>query len=125
MIFKLKTSKKTEEIFNTIQGSLGLAPYVLTKIALALSIKTSSKLNENDYSSNNFGLELNRQQITGEYDAVFKALIIMNEEKSLTDEEYFPVIVKAHLDRGAKLLEAEFKYGNNLYEHLANLEKGI
>lgn len=125
MVFKLRTSKKTEEIFSTIQNSLGLAPFILSKLALSLSINIELTLTEDDYKTNNLGLELNRQQVTGEYDSLFKALIAMAEKRVLSEDEYFPGIIKAYLDRGAMLLEAEFKYGNNLYEHLANLDKGI
>lgn len=44
----------------------------------------------------------------------------------MSDEEYFPKYLKAHIDRGAKLLSAEYKYsGSKFYQHLANLDQGI
>lgn len=126
MIFKLKTSKETMQIFNEIGASFHLQPFALAKIAIALSIRNSAELNEDNFNTDTDGLELNRQTITGEYDDLFKALIINKNECDLSEEEYFPKYLKAHLDRGAKLLHSEFKYsGSNFYNHLANLDKSL
>ena len=103
MIFKLKTSKTTMEIFEEVGASVRLQPFALAKIAIALSIRDEKELSENDFKTNNDGLELNRQTITGEYDDVFKALIISRENKALTDEEYFPLYLKAHLDGAVRI----------------------
>lgn len=126
MIFKLKTSKNTMHIFEEIGGVIHLQPFALSKIAIALSIRDRNELNESDFATDNDGLELNRQTITGEYDELFKALIISKTKVALSDEEYFPKYLKAHIDRGAKLLSAEYKYsGSKFYQHLANLDQGI
>ena len=45
--------------------------------------------------------------------------------KHLTDEEFFPTYVKAHIDRGAVLLDQEQRYGDDFLIHLTELEKGI
>ena len=83
-------------------------------------------LDEDDFATSSDGLELNRQTITGEYDDLFKALIINKEGRAMSDEEYFPKYLKAHIDRGAKLLMSEFKYSNSrFYEHLMMLDMGV
>lgn len=125
MIFKLKTSKKTEEIIGAIQASQGLPPYILVKIAISLAIRNNIKLTDDDFKVNNLGLELNRQQVTGEYDSIYKSLISMNEGRHLEDDEFFPKYIKAYLEKGTVMLFSEFKYGNNFYENLANLDRGI
>ena len=126
MIFKLKTSKNTMHVFEEIGGVIHLQPFALSKIAIALSIRDQNELNESDFATDNDGLELNRQTITGEYDELFKALIISKTKVALSDEEYFPKYLKAHIDRGAKLLSAEYKYsGSKFYQHLANLDQSI
>ncbi len=127
MVFKLKTSRETMQIFSNIGTVTHLQPFVLAKIAIALSIRYSDEdLTDRDFETDNDGLELNRQTITGEYDDLFKALIIDWHLKNIPDEEYFPKYLKAHLDRGAKLLRSEFKYANgNFYQHLLNIDKGI
>ena len=126
MVFKLKTSKETMRIFEEIGASIHLQPFALCKIALALSLKDSQRLDEDNFKTDGEGLELNRQTITGEYDDLFKALIISHAGNNMTDEEYFPKYMKAHIDRGAKYLFSEFKYSNgNFYKHMIELDKGI
>ncbi len=80
------------------------------------------KRNTDDDSN---GLDLNRQTITGENDALFKALIELNEQRHIYEEEYFPNVVKQYIDYGAVLLEQEYRYGHDFYAHLVSLEKGI
>lgn len=124
MAFKLRSSKNSEEIFNRIELSENMPWYTLVKLAMALSIR-KGPLEESDFATNTLGRELNRQTITGDADAFYKCLIELSEQKHLTDEEFFPTYVKAHIDRGAPLLEQEQKYGSNFLLHLSELEKGI
>ena len=124
MTNKLHTSQKTQQIFASLGQSLNLQPYILAKLAIALSIK-KGKLNENDYKADNDGLELSRQTIFGEHDLIFKSLIINYEDKAMTEDEYFPDVVKAHLDRGAKLLEDEKRYSKDFYNHMCHLDNNI
>ena len=125
MVFKIKTSKKTEELFLAIEASENLQPYALSKLAISLSLKTEEPLSEEDFKTDNNGLELNRQTITGEYDELYKCLIAMKENRHIDDDEYFQKYIKAHLDRGAKYLYAEFRYGGDFITHLLSTEKGI
>ena len=83
------------------------------------------KILEEDYKTDNDGLELSRQTIFGDYDLLFKSLIINRENRAINEEEYFPSIVKAHLDRGAKLLEDEKRYTKDFYNHLCHLDLNI
>ena len=82
MIFKLKTSQKTQQIFAEIGKSTSLKPYTLVKHAIAWSLKEQGKITS--FSSDNEGLELNRQTITGEYDDYFKVLIEQAEGRHLS-----------------------------------------
>lgn len=114
------------KIFSEIGTSIHLQPFALCKIAIALSLRNEDLLSEEHFKTDNDGLELNRQTITGEYDELFKALIISHSQKALLDEEYFPKYLKAHIDRGAKYLYSEFKYSNdNFYKHLVEIDKGL
>ena len=126
MVFKLRTSKETMTIFEEIGLSLHLQPFALCKIAIALSLRVDDKLVEDDFKTNSDGLELNRQTITGEYDDLFKALIICNNGQGISEDDYFPKYMKAHIDRGAALLYSEFKYsGTNFYKHVLELDKSL
>lgn len=124
MTNKLHTSVQTQKIFVSLSQSLGLQPFILSKLAIALSIKKGKILHE-DCNTDNDGLELSRQTIFGDHDLLFKSLIISIEDRSINEEEYFPGLVKAHLDRGARLLEDEKRYSKDFYNHLCRLDKNI
>lgn len=125
MAFKLKTSKKASEIFDRIESSENLPCYTLVKLAMALSLKSNVSLSENDFQTNTLGRELNRQTITGDAEVLYKCLMELHAGKHLTDDEFFPMYVKAHIDRGAILLDQEQRYGGDFLVHLTELEKGL
>lgn len=123
MVFRTKTSKKTMEIFSYIQQREHLQPFILAKISIALAIR--NKYIFDGEIADTMGLDLNRQTITGENDLLFKKLIELNEGRNIPEEEYFPNYVKAYMDKGAEILEQEYKYSQDLYKHLVELDKGI
>jgi DNA sulfur modification protein DndE len=124
MANKLRVSKRTQQIFSKVGATNSLPPFALAKLAIALSVR-KGPLHEKDYGTDNEGQELNRQTIFGDHDLIFKCLIMMNAGEALTEDEYFPKTVKAHLDRGAQLLENEDRYTKNLCLSLCNLDKTI
>lgn len=125
MGFRLKTSKKTKEIFEEVGKSTNLKPFALSKIAIALSLNDKVSIDEYKNDDTN-GLELQRATVTGEFDTIFKALLEINLKRNITDDEYYPYYMKLHMDRGAELLQNQYKYsGGNLEKFLKNaLEKG-
>ena len=124
MAFKLKTSQRTEEIFNRIEASEKLPWPTLMRLALSLSIR-QGPLMEIELFSDSLGRELNRQTITSDADSIYKCLIELQEGRHIPDEEYFPTYMKGHLDRGAWLLDQEKKYSRDLLVHLTELDKGL
>lgn len=125
MVFKIRTSKKTMAIFEEMAASTNYAPFILSKLAISLSIKSGTPLHESDFKTDTFGLELNRQTITGEWDELYKGLIEMFEGRHISDDDYFQKYLKAHLDRGARLLYSEFKYNNDFILSLLSEKSGI
>ena len=125
MAFKLKTSKRASEIFDQIESSENLPCYTLVKLAMALSLRSKEPLEESDFRTNTLGRELNRQTITGDADAVYKCLMELYAGKHLTDEEFFPMHVKAHIDRGAIFLDQEYRYSSDFLTHLSEIEKSL
>lgn len=113
MVFKIRTSKKTMTIFEEISASTSYAPFILSKLAISMSLKSKQPLKDEDFKTDSYGLELNRQTITGEWDELYKSLIEMFEGTHLSDDEYFQKYLKAHLDRGARLIYSEFRYSND------------
>lgn len=124
MTNKLHTSLKTQEIFSSLGQSLSLQPFILSKLAIALSIRKGA-LTPSDFETDNNGLELSRQVIFGDHDLLFRSLIVKNEGRAIREDDYFPDLVKAHLDRGAKLLEDEKRYTKDFYNHLCRLDDNL
>lgn len=121
MGFRLKTSKRTKEIFEEIGGSSNLKPFALSKIAVSMSLSSSISILEYENNDTN-GLELQRSTVTGEFDSLFKALIEMNLGRHISEDEYYPDYMKLHMDRGAELLYNKYKYaGGNLEDFITNL----
>lgn len=120
MVFKIKTSKKTMAYFEEIAASTNYAPFILSKLAISMSLKSKEPLMESDFATDSLGLELNRQTITGEWDELYKSLIEMFEGTHLSDDDYFQKYLKAHLDRGARLIYSEFRYSNDFLLALLN-----
>lgn len=124
MIFRTKTSKKTADIYNDFLVRDHLQPFILAKLSISLAIRNKFHY-ETTKIVDSMGIDLNRQTITGDFDLLFKALIEQNEGRFIPDDEYFPNVLKAYLDHGAKLLEQEYKYANDFYIHLVELDKSI
>ena len=76
MIFRLKTSKRTQEIFEELESRTNYKPYTLVKHAIAWSLRENTSVD--DFESDSDGLDLNRQTITGDNEIFFKILIEYN-----------------------------------------------
>lgn len=121
MGFRLKTSRETKEIFEELSASSNLKPFALSKIAVSMSLKCSTPIDEYESLDVN-GLELQRSTITAQYDAIYKALIEVDLGRHINDDEYYPYYMKLHIDRGAELLSNSYKYsGGNLEKFLTQL----
>ena len=121
MGFRLKTSKNTKEIFEEIGASSKLKPFALCKIAISLSLRNSDSIDDFE-DTDTHGLELQRSTVTGEFDTMYKALIEMKLQRHLSDDEYYPVYTKKHIDKGAQLLSRLYEYsGGNLEKFLTHV----
>lgn len=116
MIFRLKTSQQTQEILEELERRTNYKPYTLVKHAIAWSVAENTSVA--DFKSDSNGLDLNRQTITGDNEEYFKAMFELIEGRFLEEEEFFPQYVKAHIDRGSKLLL-------DMYNHAGNADKYI
>jgi len=120
--FRLKTTAETADILKALHNATGITPNILSRIAISLSlnIKAITELVESD----NKGIEFNRHTLTGEHDMVYKALIKQHYGNDISEKDYFPDLFNAHLARGVKLLEQEYRYAGN-YDKLLDILLGI
>ncbi|MGD6873727.1 DNA sulfur modification protein DndE [Sutcliffiella horikoshii] len=120
MNFRLKTSKETGDRLVSLQSTTGLTWNILSRIAVSLSLNDPLIP---DLVENKSGVEIHRNAMTGENDYVYKALIRQHTKRNVPDEEYFPDLFNAHLERGIALLENEYKHAGNYEKLLTNLLK--
>lgn len=120
MNFRLKTSKQTGEKLISLQSTTGLTWNVLARLAISLSLKDPS---QPAIVNNKSGVDIHRNALTGEFDYVYKAMIRQHSKRNIAEEEYFPDIFNAHLERGIILLENEYKHAGNYEKLLINLLK--
>lgn len=120
MNFRLKTSKWAAETLKGFQSSTGLTPNITARIAVALSLRQEESVVANT-TTDVSGLEFHRDTLTGDYDYAFKTLITQHAQRAVADEEYFPGLFKAHLERGMKLLTNEYNYAGNYERMMTNL----
>lgn len=124
MNFRLRMSKASTETLRTLQSSTGLTPNVLVRLAVGLSLRNPKHPIKQE--KDNAGQEINRATLTGEYDYIYKALITQHMGREVSDEEYFPGLFQAHLERGIPMLIREYKKAGNrerFFIQLLRLEK--
>lgn len=118
MNFRLKTSAITGERLLSLQANTGLTWNILSRIAVSLSLSDSS-IPETPADRN--GLEIHRNALTGDMDFIYKTLLKQHAKRNIPDEEYFPDLFNAHMERGMALLENEYRYAGNFEKLLLNL----
>lgn len=119
MNFRLKTTEKAATSLKNLQSTTGLTPNILIRLSISLSIL--DPIQPKEIQSESKGLEFNRNTLTGEQDYFYKSLIRQHAEKEISEEDYFPALFNAHLERGVQLLEQEYKHAGNYSKLLNNL----
>jgi DNA sulfur modification protein DndE len=119
MNFRLKTSKYAEEKLKQLQSTTNITPNILARMAVSLSLREPSPVSNEEINNN--GIDFNRTTLTGEYDYVYKVLIAQHAQREITDDEYFPKLFNAHLERGIRLLSGEYQYAGNYEKLITNL----
>lgn len=122
MIYRLKTSAKCQSTLADLQSKTNITPNILCRYAISLSVLQDTPV-DIDQVKDSTGQEFNRQVLTGKYDSVFKAIISQREGRHLEDEEYFPIYIKAHIERGVELLKSNYDLSGNKDKFLINLAR--
>lgn len=120
MNFRLKTSKLAGETLKNLSNSTGLTWNILSRIAVAMSLNDPTLPSPVEDKN---GVDISRNTMTGEYDYIYKAMITQHAGKPITEDEYFPNLFNAHLERGIRLLNSEYSLAGNYEKLLTNLFK--
>lgn len=118
MIFRVKMSKKTGHVLENIRKASGFPANTISRIAIALSLKHNSagkdEIIKAYESYDSEGIEIQRHVLLGEYEAVYRSLMEKFCGSPLSDEEFFPVHVKYHIESGIDFLSDEYKLAGNM-----------
>lgn len=113
---RLTTSLEVEQKIIELQKLLKLSTKAsVMRIALGLSLK-SKEDPRNEYNEKNNdhgGATYQRVTITGEYDELYRALLIEQLNKEVDDSELFPELFNAHISRGVNVLYDEYQLKGN------------
>lgn len=122
MATKLKISQDNSTKLQFLSNRLDLRRNLVARIAFCYSLNEPELELDDDIDSN--GFEFNRITITGKYDPVFRLLLCEREKRLILDEEYFPKVFKAYLEKGIELLYAEYLKINSPGEFLQHILTG-
>ena len=116
MNLRLKTKLDVESKLNELQSGLQVSSKAaVMRLAIAYSLKINDdpriidlKLEKYDIRKQN-GADYNRFTIFGDDELIYKVMMEQHLQKHLSDDEFFPEMTNAHIERGIKDLYADFK----------------
>lgn len=130
MNIRLKTKLETEKLLNELQGKLQFSTKAaVIRLAVSFSLQkkgdpriVSGKLINYD-SKKQDGNDYMRYTLLGNDETLYKLLFSEHLQMEISDD-FFPVLLNAHLERGIRLLNSELKYTGNKEKFFSTLLKG-
>ncbi len=113
---RLTTSLEVEQKIIELQKLLKLSTKAsVMRIALGLSLKSKDdpRLIYNEKNNDHGGATYQRVTITGDYDELYRALLIEQLNMEVSDTEIFPELFNAHISRGINALYDEYQLKGN------------
>ena len=113
---RLTTSLEVEQKIIELQKLLKLSTKAsVMRIALGLSLKSKEdpRVIYNEKNNDHGGATYQRVTITGDYDELYRALLIEQLNMEVSDTEIFPELFNAHISRGINALYDEYQLKGN------------
>lgn len=123
MTKKLKLSSEKSDQLNYLSNRLDIRRNIVCRMAIGRSLAMKKSIKDFK-TEDNSGFEFNRYTLTGEYDDIFKALVLQHEKKRIGDEQYFSRCLRNHIERGIGLLHEEYQKVNSPIEFLVSMAEG-
>lgn len=128
MNLRLKTNIDVELKLSELQNALQLSSKAaVIRLAIAFSIRLDGdprmidgEIVKYDVRKQN-GADYNRFTIFGKDELIYKALMEQQMKKFLEEDEFYPEMTNAHLNRGIIELYGDFKLAGNKEKFLQNL----
>lgn len=105
---RLRMSYRSQNLLAQVKSRTGLAPNVAGRFALCISLNDPSPPNPDEYDEK--GSEILPSVLFGEYEDVYKALLVMRLERDgLDPRAYIDRAARAHFNRGVIALFARVR----------------
>lgn len=119
---KVRISKDATHRLKMLKGRTGLTPNLLCRMAFCHSIEDPRVPNPESYDAE--GQEFNRYTLTGEYDAMFAALLKERcDTDGIEDEDEQERYFVAHINRGVSAITSKVKSVADLVELVPRTRK--
>ncbi len=123
---RLTTSLEIEKKIIELQKLLKLSTKAsVMRIAIGLSLKSKvdPRIDYPESNNDRGGATYQRATITGDYDELYKALMIEQINLKIEDKEIFPELYNSHISRGIDLLYDEYQLKGNYDKVLDSIFK--
>ena len=113
---RLTTSLEVEQKIIELQKLLKLSTKAsVMRIAMGLSLKskTDPRKEYNEKNNDHGGATYQRITITGDYDELYKAMLIEHLDDEVSENELFPELFNSHISRGVMVLYDEYQLKGN------------
>lgn len=113
---RLTTSLEVEKKIIELQRLLKLSTKAsVMRIAIGLSLKSKSdpRIEYPESENDHGGATYQRITITGDYDELYRALMLEQLKKEIDDKEIFPELINSHISRGVNVLYDEYQLKGN------------
>lgn len=105
---RLRMSYRSQNLLAQVKSRTGLAPNVAGRFALCISLNDPSPPNPDEYDEK--GSEIAPSVLFGEYEDVYKALLVMRLRRDGMDPRaYIDRAARAHFNRGVIALFARVR----------------
>jgi DNA sulfur modification protein DndE len=118
-ITRLRFTKEASNRLRFAAGKTGLTPNLLCRLGFCLSLAEPTVPNPADYPEEE--REFNRYTLLGEYDPLFVALLKERCRKDGVSLGLLPDYFRAHMNRGATMLQHRVKSVSDLAELVPSL----
>lgn len=113
---RLTTSLDVEQKIIELQKLLKLstkASVMRIAIGLSLRLKEDPRDLYNEKNNDHAGATYQRVTITGDYDELYRVLLIEQLNKPVEDSELYPELFNSHISRGINILYDEYQLKGN------------
>lgn len=128
MIFKLKTTKETDEVMKNLKKQLGFTNNLIARLAIALSLKninfTKEEIDSKVPEFDNLGFDFPRHVLLGENEVVYRFLMEKYCGVGISETDFFPNHTKFHIENGMRYLVNEVKSSKNTEKLIKELIRG-